>query len=298
MTTQRNHHPQFVRVIGSVTQPATARTPLRKYTNVITLNATGTDLLTFSCPSAQDLISWTTAFRLSCWEKSRLEEIYTAHLIRITMNDGGNVSSTLADGRLEGWVRVKIPGQTDWKRFWMCVSAGMTTNTTRSSTDVAPTGSNSLHPSTPKKNRIISGLFSRDKLNDLPKQANISLYNAPRGKDRKKPFLTFEAVTQAFAVYPERPKLISSSTVIKLEGTYGHGGTYVHMSYRRKKSINHVVHVDDAAETRARLRHREGWLMLMPDLEGARGVNGEMLRWVIGKHVSFSSRSGFINCHE
>ena len=33
-------------------------------------------------------MQWTAAIRLAAWEKSRLEEIYTAHLIRITLNDG------------------------------------------------------------------------------------------------------------------------------------------------------------------------------------------------------------------
>jgi len=153
----------------------------------------------------------------------------------------------------------------------MCVSAGTITNANRSSTDVASInskssrtpGHNPRHSSyiAPKKHRM-SGLFSRDKSHDLPERANISLYAAPRGKDKKKPLLTFDTLTQAFAVYPERPKLISSSTLIKLEGTYGD---------------------EDMC---ANMKHREGWMLLMPDLEGARSVSGEMLKWLIGKRPS------------
>ena len=135
----------------------------------------------------------------------------------------------------------------------------------RSSTDVASINSKSPHTGnssrnsyiSPKKNRI-SGLFSRDK-HDLPERANISLYSVPRGKDKKKPILTFDCVTQAFAVYPERPKLISSSTLIKLEGTYGND------------------------ELCANMKNREGWILMMPDLEGARNVSGETLKWLIGE---------------
>ena len=139
-------------------------------------------------------------------------------------------------------------------------------NAARSSTDVASINSKSPHATgnsprhsyiAPKKHRM-SGLFSRDK-NDLPEQANISLYSVPRGKDRKKPILTFDSVTQAFAVYPERPKLISSSTLLKLEGTYG------------------------SDEMCANMRNREGWMLMMPDLEGARTVGGETLKWLIGE---------------
>ena len=224
-----------------MTQPATATSPPRKYTNIITLNTAGINLLLFSCPSVQDLISWAAAFRLSYWEKTRLEEMYTAHLIRIALNDGRNTSSTLTHGKLEGWVRVRIAGQTDWKRLWMRVSAGTNLDATRSS-----------------KNRRISGIFSREKFDDLPERESISLYIAPRGKDKKKPLLTLSAVTQAFAVYPERPKLVDHSALVKLEGVYGD---------------------EDMC---ANMKHREGWMLLMPDLEGARSASGEMLKWLIG----------------
>lgn len=79
---------KFVKVLGSITVVATPGGPPIKYSNVITLNTAGSNLLYFSCSSPQMLVSWATAFRLATWEKSRLEEIYTAHLIRVTLNDG------------------------------------------------------------------------------------------------------------------------------------------------------------------------------------------------------------------
>jgi len=269
---QRNLHPQFVHVLGAITQPATPTSPLRKYTNVITLNTAGMNHFLFSCPSVNDLLSWAAAFRLSRWEKSHLEEMYTAHLIRITLNDGRNVPSTLTLGKLEGWARVRVAGQSGWKRLWACISVGVGTTDTLSLTDVASVGSKSplipgnhlRHSSytTPKRNRI-SGLFSRDKPDDPPERATISFYVAPRGKDRRKPLLTFFTVTQAFAVYPERPNLIIGSSLIKLEGTYGD---------------------EDMC---ASMKHREGWMLLLPDLEGARSVSGEMLKWSIGERTTF-----------
>jgi CCR4-NOT transcriptional complex subunit CAF120 len=77
---------QFVRVLGSVTVPATLTAPSKRYTKVIELNTAGSNVLLFSCPTAAAMISWVTALRLAAWEKSRLEEIYTAHLIRMTLN--------------------------------------------------------------------------------------------------------------------------------------------------------------------------------------------------------------------
>ena len=156
----------------------------------------------------------------------------------------------------------------------MCVSMGVVTTDTftdvgsiNSKSPMIP-GNHSRHSTyTMPGINLISGLFSRDKPDDLPERANISLYTAPRGKDKRKALLTFDAVTQAFAVYPERPQLISSSALIKLEGTYGD---------------------EDMC---ANMKRREGWMLLMPDSEGAWSVSGGMLRWLIGGCVHFQSYS-------
>ena len=76
-----------MKVLGSVTIPATPQHPSQRYTNVLTLNTAGSNLLLFSCPNAQSLVSWASALRLAAWEKSRLEEIYTAHLLRMSLSE-------------------------------------------------------------------------------------------------------------------------------------------------------------------------------------------------------------------
>lgn len=70
--------------------PAQGDRPATKHENVITLTTAGMNLLLFSCADAQALIHWTAAFRLSAYEKSRLEELYTAHLIRMSLGEHGN----------------------------------------------------------------------------------------------------------------------------------------------------------------------------------------------------------------
>jgi hypothetical protein len=146
-----------------------------------------------------------------------------------------------------------------------CVAARKITDATRSSTGVVPIGSDSPqvtgHDARPKRREFyLSDLFQGES-NDLPKQATISLYDSPRGKGGRKPVLKFKAVTQAFAVYPEQPKLINGSTLIKLEGTYG----------------------DE--RMCANMKRRKGWMLLMPNAEDAK--SGEMLKWLIGEHVPF-----------
>ncbi|THH13046.1 hypothetical protein EW146_g7123 [Bondarzewia mesenterica] len=253
----------FVQVLGSVTMPATATSPPQKYTNVVTVNSAGSNLLLFSCPSTTALISWATAFRLSAWEKSRLEEIYTAHLIRITLNDGRETPSPLVRGRMEGWVRLRVAGQTDWKRLWMVVV----------SSSNEPPGSPHLSdhrpasPNAPRKRRISSLFGTRDESaseSNAPANPVILFYLSPKGKDRKKAFLTLQGVTQAFAVYPERPELINRSTLMKIEGTIGE------------------------EEVSGSMKGREGWILIMPELEpGQTQQAREMLRWILALHDSF-----------
>jgi CCR4-NOT transcriptional complex subunit CAF120 len=81
--------------------------------------------------------------------------------------------------------------------------------------------------------------------------------------DRGEPLLTMSDVTQAYAVYPERPELVRLSTLIKLQGLYG------------KNSL-----------ARGMMR-KEGWLLVMPELEGSFGQTEEMLKWIIGTSYQF-----------
>jgi CCR4-NOT transcriptional complex subunit CAF120 len=79
-----------------------------------------------------------------------------------------------------------------------------------------------------------------------------------RPRDKRSPVLTLRDITQAFAVYPERPEMMSVSTLMKLEGLLG----------------------DEPAA--GGMRSREAWMMVMPETDG-KAPAAEMLKWVIGK---------------
>ncbi|TCD64822.1 hypothetical protein EIP91_003603, partial [Steccherinum ochraceum] len=253
----------FVQVVGTLTTPGTPEAPPQTFANVFSVNTAGLNLLLFSCPSTQALVSWSAALRLAAWEKSRLEEMYTAHLVRIMLNDGRETRSPLVRGKMEGWVRIRVAGQTDWKKLWMVICAGgvlQHDNGSATSQDTRPTS-----PSAPRKNRL-SQLFSRDHSppqGGTPSKPAIHVFTSPKQKDKKKPILTFRDVAQAFAVYPERPELISRSTLMKLEGVFG----------------------DE--EMVGSMKNREAWLLVMPELEANNTRASEMLKWLIGIHDAF-----------
>jgi CCR4-NOT transcriptional complex subunit CAF120 len=102
--------------------PPPHRPTSRPHPHVFSLNTAGSNRMLFSCPTERDLALWVTALRLSAYEKSRLEEIYTGHVLK-TFYSGrpGQIvepRSPLVRGRLEGWVRVRVMGGTEWKRLW------------------------------------------------------------------------------------------------------------------------------------------------------------------------------------
>ena len=124
-------------------------------------------------------------------------------------------------------------------------------------------GTTDDNPGSPKRNRM-SSLFGRathqhnDSISSSGGKSNIALYLSQKSKDKKKAALLIENVTQVFAVYPERPELISRSTLIKIEGYFG----------------------DD--ELAGDWRQREGWLLLMPEAEPGKLGSLEMLKWLVG----------------
>lgn len=155
-------------------------------------------------------------------------------------------------------MRIRVAGQTDWKRLWMVVAAGEHASEPGSANSQGP---RSGSPTVLKKKRI-SSLFSRDQSPPrapAPVHPTLQLFASNKPKDKKKAVLTVRDVTQAFAVYPERPELISRSTLMKVECTIG----------------------DE--EIAAGMRNREGWLLIMPELEGNNTLASEMLKWLIGQ---------------
>ena len=83
----------------------------------------------YVAPDERTLHNVVHAIRLSAWEKKRLEELYTGHLLRILQRSNlpGNSGrqpfidprSPLIKGKMEGWVRVRFVGTAHWQRLWL-----------------------------------------------------------------------------------------------------------------------------------------------------------------------------------
>ena len=163
---------------------------------------------------------------------------------------------------MEGWAMIRVAGQTDWKRVWLVVQKG-------SGVGVEDDGAGPADAAiqTTTKRKRMSNVFSRETnaSTPLPAKSLISMFTSSKPKDRKKPLLTVYGITQAFGVYPERPELINRSTLLKVEGTFG----------------------DD--EIAATFKMRDGWVLIMPELENNVGQASEMLKWIVGKCALYFS---------
>ncbi|KAG8872489.1 hypothetical protein FRB97_007573 [Tulasnella sp. 331] len=260
----------FVSVLGSITVPAQGNQPPKRFTNVLTLNTAGNNLLLFACPDAPALVSWAAALRLAAWEKSRLEEIYTAHLLRMTLSDGGawkEPRTTLVKGQMEGWAQIRVAGQTEWKRVWMVLTAATAQQTGSTlSVDQHAVAQPPPPPPTLSKSRRISNIFGGGGGHQTPVvKSSLSFYLSTKARDKKKPWMNVADITQVFAVYPERPEMISKSTLIKVEGSM------------------------TEEEGAGAMKGKEAWSLIMPEMEGPGGRMGvmEMLKWIVGFHDAF-----------
>lgn len=113
-----------------------------------------------------------------------------------------------------------------------------------------------------KKNRL-SALFNRD--HSPPRgpataRPTIQFFTSNKQKDMKRALLTVRDVTQTFAVYPERPNLIDTASLLKVEGSLGD---------------------EEAAGT---MRNREGWVLIIPEPDSKGQPAAEMRKLLIGMY--------------
>ncbi|CAG8664059.1 2940_t:CDS:1, partial [Acaulospora morrowiae] len=152
--------------------------------NVFLVSAGQNDKFYLQAPNDYSLNMWICAIRLSCYEGSRLQEVYTAKLIKRPGLKDFLSGTVLLKGKLEGYLQVKFNYADEPKKYWVVVSE---------------------HRSEDKKKK--SNLaFSR---------GQALFYET---KKSKKPFMTMANVLQTYATYPENPHLIDKTFTFRVEG--------------------------------------------------------------------------------
>ncbi|KAI8636781.1 hypothetical protein BD408DRAFT_448152 [Parasitella parasitica] len=176
-----NVMPQYINITDSnVDIIGHSGDPGREY--VFSLNSAGANRYLFDVPDFSTLINWVCAIRLSCFECSKLQEIFTlGFLLRSTYSD------MLAKpmNKMEGFVQVRFSGTTEWQKYWVVVSDK-------------------------KEEKKLFGKKS------VQARGQLMFYES---KKAKHPVLTMVNVVQTYILYPESPQAIDLVSMFKVEGS-------------------------------------------------------------------------------
>ena len=180
--TAKEIYPQYINTTDSTVQ-IEDRLTAETRPNLFSLNSAGANRFLFQATDTVSLSKWILAIRLSCFECSRVQEIYTrAFLSRPQFS---SYLSSKPIKSMEGYVQVRFPGSTGWKKFWASVSS----------------------------TKVERKLFSKRM---VPTGGQIMFYES---KKAKYPVMSLQNVVQVYTVYPESPKLINMATLFKIEGS-------------------------------------------------------------------------------
>ncbi|KAL6624274.1 hypothetical protein U3516DRAFT_743547 [Neocallimastix sp. 'constans'] len=221
------------------------------YNNFLTLSTAGLNLFTLATSTSYLANSWVVAIRLSCFEQSKLNELYTYRLLKrscffntwysyeynplelpnaliqpITPSDYKNV-------HYEGYIQARINYATEWKRYWIVISSKQSTNTSTNSTSGMSEFQSVAKKFLKKKNKqhsnksenslysqFSSSASSLEEGSFLSNAGNILFYEDKKDVKKNKPVMEVTNAFQIYAVWPEKPEIVESGAggVIKIEG--------------------------------------------------------------------------------
>lgn len=176
-----NVMPQYINITDSnVELVGRSGEPGRE--NVFSLNSAGANRYLFDVPDFNTLVNWVCAIRLSCFECSKLQEIFTRSFVSRSA-----YSDVLAKpmNKMEGFVQVRFSGTTEWQKYWVVVS----------------------------DRKEEKKLFSKK---SVQSRGQMTFYES---KKAKSPVLTMVNVVQAYILYPESPQAIDLVSMFKVEGS-------------------------------------------------------------------------------
>ncbi|CAG8534223.1 4551_t:CDS:2 [Ambispora gerdemannii] len=166
-----------VEIVGKVSDSILSRD------YVFSLDGGEGDLYYLQTSSWLLLNRWVLAIRLSCFEGSRLHEVFTATLFRRSGFKELLSGTPLIKGKVEGYLQVRFAGTKEWQKCWVVVSD---------------------HRVEEKKKKDLA--FDR---------GQATFYKT---KKSKKPFMTMANVLQAYAIYQETASTIEKTTLFRVEG--------------------------------------------------------------------------------
>jgi CCR4-NOT transcriptional complex subunit CAF120 len=167
--------------------------------NVLSISTAGKNRYLLHFNSLHSLTQWTAGIRLSMFENSSLQELYTGSLVAGKGKHLNNIKMIMERARYpsEDWARVRFGAGTPWRRCW-CV--------------IEPPNEKEYA----KANKTSLKKKSAYERPTMPK-GDIKFYDTKKTK-KAVPIATITDAYSAYAIYPQSKPLIDQSTLVKVEG--------------------------------------------------------------------------------
>ena len=222
--------PQFINITDAIITSTNPQEHPDQY-NILSINTAGSNRYLFEFQNPNVLRRWSAAFRIAMYERALLQECYTAALIARS-RAAPNVKKLFSayhgvlgsKGKYSGWVRVRFSWSSKWQKCWVVVSD------TPSSWFVS--SGQTIHE------RLLYKFSSKQSLRGEAR------FYASRRDPKDKPIAILGNAFSAYAVYPEKPFLVDSCTMIKVEGS---------------------LHTGRGAPGRQGEQFKDAFILLMPD---------------------------------
>lgn len=166
--------------------------------NVLSISTAGKNRYLLHFNSFHSLTQWTAGIRLSMFENTSLQELYTGSLIAGKGKLLNNIRVILERSKLrsEDWARVRFGAGTPWRRCW-CV--------------IDPPNEKDFQKE--QKSLKKKSAYERP----IVLKGDIKFYDTKKTK-KTTPIATITDAYSAYAIYPQSKPLIDQSTLVKVEG--------------------------------------------------------------------------------
>ncbi|KAF7506628.1 hypothetical protein GJ744_011560 [Endocarpon pusillum] len=166
--------------------------------NVLSISTAGKNRYLLHFNSFHSLTQWTAGIRLSMFENTSLQELYTGSLIAGKGKFLNNIRVIMERSKLrtEDWARVRFGAGTPWRRCW-CV--------------IDPPNEKDFQ----KEQKSLKKRSAYDRPTVL--RGDIKFYDTKKTK-KTTPIATITDAYSAYAIYPQSKPLIDQSTLVKVEG--------------------------------------------------------------------------------
>lgn len=128
---------------------------------------------------------WINAIRLAGWERSRCQEIYTGSLLGLRepkpLGWVGYEAGYPTKGRFEGWLKVRLPGDTEWRRVWTVVLRGGSAGAAQQQQQQQPPQPTPVEVKKAKRSSLLSFGKNKDKEREAAAQAALLAANGGIG---------------------------------------------------------------------------------------------------------------------